>query len=295
MGNYSISRLEQLSGIKAHTIRIWEQRYNIFKPQRSEGNVRSYNDEQLRKLLNIVSLSNTGLKVSELCRLSSKDLNKLLERQIELSKTENAQYEYYISQLIISGLSYDETSFEKAFSGCLLRFGLKKCYEFVIYPMLVRIGLMWGKDEFCPAQEHFLSNLLRQKLCAAIDGLPSVSNDKSTWILFLPEDEFHDLGLLFSSYLLRQNGQQVIYLGSNVPFESLLDSVRDIRPKHLLLFFVRHRSGEEVKNYVSMLEKSFKELKIHIAGNDNIGESIKTGKKTNWVTDISMFEKNYLK
>ncbi len=295
MGTYSISRLEQLSGIKAHTIRIWEQRYKIFTPKRSEGNVRSYNDQQLKKLLNIVSLSNTGLKVSELCRLSEKDLAKLLEQQIQLSKSENTQYEYFISQLIISGLNYEEADFEKAFSACLLRFGLKNCYVNVIYPMMVRIGLMWGKDEFCPAQEHFLSNLLRQKFCTAIDALPAVSGKKSPWVLFLPEDEFHDLGLLFSSFLLRQHGERVIFLGSNVPMDSVKDVVKDIQPKHLFLFMVRHRPVEEVQDYLNQLEKYFKETRIHIAGNRNLADELKFGKRTDWISDIPTFELNYLK
>ncbi|TAH40442.1 MAG: MerR family transcriptional regulator [Bacteroidetes bacterium] len=295
MGTYSISRLEQLSGIKAHTIRIWEQRYKIFTPKRSEGNVRSYNDQQLRKLLNIVSLSNTGLKVSELCRLSEKDLAKLLDRQIELSKTENAQFEYFISQLIISGLNYEEADFEKAFSACLLRFGFKNCYVNVIYPMMVRIGLMWGKDEFCPAQEHFLSNLLRQKFCTAIDALPAVSSKKPTWVLFLPEDEFHDLGLLFSSFLLRQHGEHVIYLGSNVPLDSIKDIVKDVQPKHLLLFMVRHSPADEVQDYISQLERNFKDAKIHVAGNAHLAENLKLSKRTDWISDISTFELNYLK
>lgn len=294
MGVYSISRLEQLSGIKAHTIRIWEQRYNIFKPKRSEGNIRSYSDAQLRRLLNIVSLSNAGMKVSELCKLPEKELNRLLEEQIKLIRSDNSQYEYFISQLIISGLSYAEADFEKAFSGCLLRFGLKETYIHVIHPMMVRIGLMWGKDEFCPAQEHFLSNLLKQKLCTAIDTLPTVSEKKPAWVLFLPEDEFHDLGLLFASYLLRLNGERVIYLGADVPFESLIESIKDIQPKHLLLFMVRNRPLEEVQDYLNKLERTFKELRIHFAGNAQIAHSLKLGKRMDRITDISSFELNYL-
>jgi len=294
MGTYSISRLEQLSGVKAHTIRIWEQRYKIFTPKRSAGNVRYYDDDQLKKLLNIVSLSNTGMKVSELCRLSGKDLNKLLEQQVQLTKSENAQYEYFISQLIISGLNYNETDFEKAFSASLLRFGLRNCYEKIIYPMMVRIGLMWGKDEFCPAQEHFLSNLLRQKLNTAIDALPMASEQKPAWILFLPEDEFHDIGLLFSFYLLRMHGHRVIYLGNNVPFESLKDAVKDIAPKHLLLFLVRHRPSEEIAEYLHLLESTFRGLKIHVSGSPQLLESIEPGRNTDWIRDISGFEMNYL-
>ncbi len=295
MGTYSISRLEQLSGIKAHTIRIWEQRYKIFTPKRSAGNVRYYDDNQLRKLLNIVSLSNDGIRVSELCRMSQKDLNLLLERQIEQAKSQNSQYEYFISRLIIAGLNYQEAEFEKIFSACLLRFNLRICYENVIFPMMVRIGLMWGKDEFCPAQEHFLSNLLRQKICTAIDSLPMAKDGKAIWVLFLPEDEFHDLGLLFASYLLRLHGNKVIYLGSNVPFDSLKESISDIQPKHLLLFMVRHRPKEEAQEYVSRLEKSFRDIRIHISGRVDVGQSLTLGKKSDWIKDISAFELNYLK
>lgn len=295
MGTYSISRLEQLSGIKAHTIRIWEQRYKIFTPKRSPGNVRYYDDNQLRKLLNIVSLSTSGLRVSELCRMSAKDLNLLLERQIEKERIDNSQFEYFISRLIISGLNYQESEFEKIFSSCLLRYGLRSCYENVIFPMMIRIGLMWGKDEFCPAQEHFLSNLLRQKICTAIDSLPLPAIGKPIWVLFLPEDEFHDLGLLFASYLLRLHGNRVIYLGSNVPFESLKEAISDIHPKHLLLFMVRHRPASEAQEMLIRMEKSFKDVRIHFSGNPQICQALSPGKKTDWIKDINAFELNYLK
>ena len=162
MNLFSISQLSQISGIKAHTIRMWEQRYNALKPNRSEGNTRYYDNLQLRRLLNIVSLMNSGYKVSELGVMSDKKLFTLLEQQQGKVESDDPE-DFYISQLIAAGMSYDEQHFEKIFSHCLLRFGLKNAYTHVLYPLLSRIGLMWASNSIPPAQEQFISNIIRQK------------------------------------------------------------------------------------------------------------------------------------
>ncbi len=162
MDQFSISQLSQFSGIKPHTIRIWEQRYKALKPHRSEGNTRYYDGTQLRRLLNIVSLSTTGTKISRLCSMSDEELFQLRE-EYEGQAAKNNDYEYFINQLISGGMGYDEANFEKAFSHCLLRFGLQKSYVKVIYPMLNRIGLMWSTNNIPPSQEHYISNLVKTK------------------------------------------------------------------------------------------------------------------------------------
>ncbi|MGK2864305.1 MAG: MerR family transcriptional regulator, partial [Chitinophagaceae bacterium] len=143
MNLFSISQLEQFSGIKAHTIRIWEQRYNALKPQRSEGNTRYYDNTQLRRLLNIVSLMNGKYKVSELCSMPDEKLFSLLRNQNEIRSAANETHEYFIAQLIAAGIDFDEILFEKIFSACLLRFGIKHTYTHILSPVLVRIGVLW--------------------------------------------------------------------------------------------------------------------------------------------------------
>jgi hypothetical protein len=261
MDNFSISELQQFSGIKAHTIRMWEQRYNALTPNRSEGNTRYYDGQQLRRLLNIVSLMDGDYKISELCTLPDKKLFDLIEKQIVQARQ---PYWYFINLVIASALEYDEVNFEKIFSAALLRYGLKETYVSILYPVLVRLGLMWSADILRPAHEHFITALFRQKLLAAIDSLP-LSASKEAWMLFLPANEFHETGLLFANFLIRQSGQKVIYLGSDVPFESLKAAVQEVRPTSLLFFLTRRNNAEEDEQLISRLSTQFKDKKIFVA------------------------------
>ncbi|HEX5025957.1 MAG TPA: MerR family transcriptional regulator, partial [Agriterribacter sp.] len=225
MDAFSIAQLSQYSGIKPHTIRIWEKRYNALQPNRSDGNTRYYNSEQLRRLLNIVSLLDAGYKASEACSLSDKKLFARVEAIQQSVPIESS--DYFVAQLAAAGIDYDEAHFANIFSHCLLRYGIKDCYLKVIYPLLVRLGLMWASDRIISAPEHFISNILRQKLFTAVDALPPPAEGAEKWMLFLPEDEFHEIGLLFAKYLVCSAGKKVFYLGANVPLPSLIDVVKE--------------------------------------------------------------------
>lgn len=269
MDNFTISQLAQFSGIKQHTIRIWEHRYNALSPHRSEGNTRYYDSSQLRRLLNIVSLAERGFRISDLCAM--KDIKLLdLVKEVQLKPGGHPVDEFYISQLISAGLSYDEAGFEKVFAHCLLTMSIRDAYIKVIYPVLERMGLMWTSDSIPTANEHFISNLMRQKLFTAIDALPPASQGASTWLCFLPEDEFHEIGLLFANYLLRNSGQKVIYLGTNVPIDSLKNVADSNKADHLLTFLVKRSSPEVTEDYVRQLVKLFKQKKILIAVNETV-------------------------
>lgn len=149
---------------------------------------------------------------------------------------------------------------------------------------------MWRKDDICPAQEHFLSNLVRQKLYAAINDLPAVNEVKSSWLLFLPEAEGHDIGLLFANYILKQAGQKVIYLGGRVPLDSVKDAMQNKQIKHMLLFMVRSQPLETANDYLSELSTAYPENRIHLAGNGKLISELKLGKNVNWFQSINEFE-----
>lgn len=266
MNQFSISQLAQFSGVKPHTIRIWEQRYNALQPNRSEGNTRYYDGSQLRRLLNIVSLSGTGTKISRLCSMSDEELFKLRE-EYEAGAALSNDYEYFINQLIAGGMNYDEINFEKTFSHCLLRFGLQKTYIEIIYPLMTRIGVLWSTNNIPPSEEHYITNLLRQKILTAIDSMPPVIEAEEKWLLFLPEDEFHEIGLLFSNYFLRSKGKNVIYLGANVPLPSVEHTLNDVEVDKLLLFMVHRNEPENIAGYLKELRRIAGERKIYIAGN----------------------------
>jgi MerR family transcriptional regulator, light-induced transcriptional regulator len=239
MNNFSISQLAHFSGIKAHTIRMWEQRYQALKPNRSEGNTRYYTSDQLRRLLNIVSLLDNGYKVSQLCVMPDDALFALLEEKLNNNGKNNTPG-HYIAQLIAAGVGYNEERFQEVFSNSLKELGLKDTYEEVIAPMLQRIGLMWACNQLPPAQEHYMIHLLKQKLFSAIDVLPPAKNNTSTWLLYLAEDEFHEIGLLFANYYLKSKGFKVVYLGANVPEGSLQAALLETQAEHVLTFLVHN-------------------------------------------------------
>ena len=287
---YSISDLEQLSGVHAHTIRMWEQRYNALKPHRSAGNTRYYDDEDLVKLLNIVSISQKGLKISKICALSQEDVHDLIEQDIQKTVSESQHFEFYITQLLGFGMSYNEVAFDDLLTKCIKENNLTETYISVIYPMLVRLGLMWRKDSICAAQEHFLSNIIRQKICVAINDLPLPSNDRNAWVLFLPQDEEHEIGILFANYLLRQSGKRVIYLGSRVPLASVKEVITLNNVECLMFFMVQAKLANEAQQYVDELSSTFEDLKIYLAGSQKLIENIHLPKHVKWLRGIKEFE-----
>jgi len=288
---YTISDLEQLSGVHSHTIRIWEQRYNALKPERSRGNTRLYNDSQLKRLLNIVSLNQSGLKISKICSLSDQAVEALLDQQYNYHSDDDLA-EFYITRLIKFGLDFNDAAFISLINDCVDVMGVPHTYRRVTYPLLVRLGLMWRKDEICPAHEHFISNLIRQKLFTEINNFKTVRDDGKTWLLFLPEDEDHDIGLIFANYMLRLNHQKVIYLGSKVPLDSVKEVFANIDVDHVLLFMVRSRLEASAQDYVTLLSEVCKTAKIHLAGNSMVIEKLKNIDHINWFKTLEEFEKS---
>jgi len=288
---FSISELQQFSGIKAHTIRVWEQRYDALQPDRSEGNTRYYNGKQLRRLLNIVSLVDADHKVSELCKMPDNKLHRLLDAKLSSTTVSDHSHEYFISQIIASAMEFDEAQFDKFFSGAVLRLGLKETYRFILYPALTRLGLLWAQDSLRPAHEHFITSLFRQKILSAIDALPLPAPAKVKWLLFLPEDELHETGLLFANFLIRQAGHKVIYLGTNVPFETLEDAVGKTRPNAFLFFLVRKNDKKNDQDLVSQLSRQFPDKKIYLACEPSRIDGVKRSKNVFALHNVEDLEK----
>ncbi|MCX6275712.1 MAG: MerR family transcriptional regulator [Bacteroidetes bacterium] len=291
MNLFSISQLEQFSGIKAHTIRIWEKRYNALSPDRTDGNTRFYDSSQLRRLLNIKGLMEDGYKPAKICKMPDSKLFQLVEDKLKAEAPLDPTYEYYVSQLIVASTGFNETYFEKIFSSCVLRHGMKETYTKVVYPLLNRIGLMWAADRISPAYEYFCSNLVKQKLYAAIDSLPPPSSSRKPWLLFLPEDEFHEIGLLFAYYIIRHSGKKAVYLGSNVPLDTLKQAISEVEPAHLFMFFVHYQSPEEATAYIKQLKKFSGKAIINIAANERAFPTLKSGKEFNPVSSVEELEK----
>ncbi len=289
MANYSIKDLEQLSGIKAHTIRIWEQRYNLLTPERTETNFRYYDDEQLKKLINAVSLLRAGMKISKIGKLSPEAMKEKLAEIHEDNLPHSSQYDIYVNDLITSGLTFDEPAFENAFSTAVERFSFYTTIKDVIYPMLLKVGLMWGKNDMNPAQEHFISNLIKQKIYAAIDHLPINKNKQVDCLLYLPQWEDHEIGMLVSYYLLKKNSIKCINLGQKVPFENLMETIEYCKPKKVFTFFVVTHPIEEAQKQIDSLASMFKDTSFYYAGSQWMLKELNCPKNCTIINDLENF------
>jgi DNA-binding transcriptional MerR regulator len=231
MGKYSIKDLEKISGIKAHTIRMWERRYKLIEPQRTETNIRYYSDCDLKRLLNISILNHNGIKISHIAGFSDAEIkNRVLDLSID-GRSNNVQ----IENLMVAMLELDETKFLNALSGAIIKFGFETSVETILFPFLERIGVLWQAGTINPAQEHFMSNLIRQKLYVAIDNeMQSPVHNGPRIVLFLAEHEQHEIPLLFYNLIARKEGLEVIYLGSGVPMNDL-QLIHRLRPADLFM------------------------------------------------------------
>ena len=219
MAVYSIKELEKLSGIKAHTIRIWEKRYNLIEPHRTNTNIRYYTDEDLKKILNVAVLNRQGIKISNIARLNDLELK---EEIIRVSRTADSE-ETLIDSMVISMVDLDEYKLEGVMDKSIAKIGFRDTVIKVLYPFLAKVGILWQSGDVNPAQEHFVSNLIRQKIISATDQLPNTYSPKSRkFMLLLPEGEWHEIALLFAQYLLKEAHHEVIYLGQSVPYSDVL-------------------------------------------------------------------------
>ncbi|PLK46347.1 MerR family transcriptional regulator [Emticicia sp. TH156] len=284
MSNYSIRDLEHLSGIKAHTLRIWEQRYNIITPKRSDTNIRIYDDEDLKLVLNIALLKDHEYKISEIAKLSADQLSKEV---IEISEKKNS-YPEQIHALTIAMIDLDEAQFERIMHINNNRFGFEDMMINIIYPFLSRIGILWVTGSIGPAQEHFISNLIRQKLIVAIDSKsPSFTEESKKFVLFLPEGELHELSLLFANFVLRARNHKVIYLGQTLPFDELVYVCESQKPDYIFSAITTTPSQKDAQAYVTRLENKFPDTQILLTGYQVIGQGIETGTHTRIITHIN--------
>lgn len=219
--NFSIKDLENLSGIKAHTIRIWEKRYNLLEPERTDTNIRYYSLSNLQKLLNISYLNGNGYKISKIATLSDDEIPKLVK---EIAANENSK-NYVINALKLAMLNYDQALFYSTYENLIKEKSFQEIFHDVFIPLLSDIGILWQTDTITPAHEHFISTLIRQKILVNTEVLQSktIANKNRTFVLFLPDNEIHELGLMYINYELIKNGYTSIFLGASVPMSSLQD------------------------------------------------------------------------
>jgi MerR family transcriptional regulator, light-induced transcriptional regulator len=258
---YTINDLERITSIKAHTIRIWEKRYNLFSPGRTSTNFRRYTDGDLRKLLNIVILLGKGIRISRLAGLSEEELNEQVRTLVAIHDSDSM-----IESLVIDMIDFDKASFERKLNKLIYSLGFEDALFSVIYPLYSKIGILWQTGVINPAQEHFITNIIRQKFFVAIDALEMVVPGARTFLLFLPENEQHELGLLLYYYLIRKNGHAAIYLGPNVPRTDVIKACNVIRPNYLVTHLTSLIHKEEVVALLKYLASGAEGSRMLVSG-----------------------------
>lgn len=261
MSRYSIKELERLSGIKAHTIRIWEKRYQIIHPARTQTNIRYYSDEDLKKIINISLLNNNGVKISKIAKLPFKQLIRKVQ---EVSESK-FKVSTFVDKLVLAAIDLDEVAFSKIMGELVARMGFENTVLTVLYPFLEKVGVLWHTNGITPGQEHFISVLIRQKIITAIDSL-SYGAKKSRAVLFLPEQELHELGLLFYHYITRKAGFKTFYLGQMLPFDDLAAICESHKPSVLITCMTSVPSPFSTQEYVNKLARQFPGCAIFISG-----------------------------
>lgn len=283
MSTYSIKDLEHLTGVKAHTIRIWEQRYGIISPKRTDTNIRFYCCEDLKHMLNISLLNNNGFKISKIAKMSREEVREKVLYIIE----KNNNFEDQISGLTVAMIELDEARFENIMSTNVLQLGFEATMVNIVYPFLAKVGFLWQTNAINPAQEHFISNLIRQKLIVAIDGqLRHKDDNKSKYLLYLTENEMHEVGLLFANYLIRQRGNPVAYLGQDLPFGDLQKVFEIYKPDYMVTLITSMSDIDAVQQYLYDLSKAFPDTTVLVSGFQVLGQDLDFPENIELVTHI---------
>jgi MerR family transcriptional regulator, light-induced transcriptional regulator len=259
---YSIKDIEKLSGIKAHTIRIWEHRYSFIKPRRTDTNIRLYSVDELKTILNVSMLTRHGYRISQIDKMSREDICKnVLSLSDELAKV-NAT----VNRLLECMIDFDIDNFEKTLDDTIHTVGIERTIIHIVLPFLDKVGILWQSDRINPAQERLVSNIIRQKIILGIDQLPQKIKSKKKICLFLPESEYHELSLLFVAFLLKKRGVPTIYLGANIPFSELKSVVAALKPDFLYSHITTAGQGFDFENFLNVIHLNFPYTPAYISG-----------------------------
>jgi DNA-binding transcriptional MerR regulator len=262
MNSFTIKDLENLSGIKAHTLRIWEQRYNFLKPSRTFTNIRYYSNEELKTVLNIALLNKYGYKISHIDKMNSLEIN---DKILSLNQVQ-AQQERIINELVKNMVDMDMEAFETTLGNYILVRGIERTITQIIFGYMEKIGILWLTNHINPAQEHLVTNIIRQKLIVGIEGVSTSLRINKTLLLFLPEAEYHELGLLFMYYLLKSRGADVIYLGTNVPIKDVAYVVNLKKPDYLYSHITTPGQHFNFDKFLLNVSKELKTVPCIISG-----------------------------
>ena len=263
MRHYTLYELEKLTGILAATIRVWERRYNIINPKRTDTNRRWYDDDDLRRLINISIIYHSGIKISKIAKYSGSEL----EEKAEFLTRDSSISDTHIKSLIVAMLSFNSNAVNEILLRSIINSGFEETFSSVVFPFLRRVGIMWHTGSVNTGAEHFITNIFRGRLISAIDSLPPANDPKrKRVIMYLPDNELHEMGLLFYSYLIRKLGHEVLYLGQATPFLALTEANEKWHSDILVTGVLSDLSISEPQKYLDNLSSTFKSQKILVSG-----------------------------
>ncbi len=260
---YTLADLEKLTGIMAGTIRIWERRYRIIKPHRTDTNRRWYDDDDLKRIMNIAVLNRSGLKISKIAELSSQEI----AGKVAILTRELTDAETQIDSMIIAMTGFNENAINDILMRSIIRTEFEVTFEKIVFPFLRRVGIMWHTGSADIGAEHFVSNIFRKRLITAIESLqPGDQPDRKKVILYLPENELHELGLLFYTFIVRKSGHEALYLGQSTPFNALADVVERWHPDMLITGALTGLPFTKPEVYLKKISSAFSDQKILVSG-----------------------------
>ena len=263
MARFTIKEIETLSGIRSHTLRIWEQRYGILKPGRTDTNIRYYNDQDLKQALNISILNAGGYKISAIARMTPGEMQQAVLTAGSGSSPDEAQVQTLVSTM----LELDENGFSRELATGILQRGVERAMAELIFPLLNRVGLLWQTGCIHVAHEHFITNLVKQKLYVAIDGQAwKEASHGERYLLFLREGEPHEIGLLLANYMLRVRGHKVLYLGQGLPLAELREAVAMFQPQHIVTALTNAFPEGELHTFITTLAREWPDARIACMG-----------------------------
>lgn len=271
MAVYSIRDLEKLSGIKAHTIRIWEQRYGVIAPKRTKTNIRYYQDDDLKFLLNVSLLNKNGIKISKIAKMSRQTVAEKVASIAEINFENSTQ----LDALTISMIEMDEQKFDRIVSMNIQQMGFERTMLEVIYPFLDKLGVLWLTGSINPVQENFISYLIRQKIIVAIDQEPVPQGKQvKKFIIYLPEGEKQELTLLFMHYILKSRRNHVLYLGQDISIADLRDACKVHKPDFIFTMISETFAKEPVQKYVDKLSETFPDCQVLLSGYQVVAQKV---------------------
>ena len=265
INRYSIKDLETLTGIKAHTLRVWEQRYNLISPHRTDTNIRYYDDDQLRLLLNVALLKRKGNRISKIAALDQQEIEQAVN-QVLVDENEVDQ-DAFLHEMILSMTEMQKDRFRSVLDRCFERHDFMGCIQEVIFPFLNRVGGLWLSGGINPAQEHFASDLIRRKVMREIDDIePRQTDAPKRFLLFLPDGELHELSLLISEFIIQGMGHETLYLGQSVPLMDLGLVLEKYTPHYLWTLVFTSKTAENMGGFLDELGSVAGDLPIYISG-----------------------------